>query len=41
LLYVNHEELYKAATDGTLPSGERYAAPGTRMLRRPELQEAL
>ena len=41
LLYVNHEELYEAATDGTLPSGERPTTPGARLRKSPELQEAL
>ena len=38
LLYVNHEELYKAATDGTLPTGESI---GAQLQRSPELQEVL
>src|SRR5262249_40627185 len=41
LLYLNHEELHKAATDGILPSGDSYTAEGARMQRKPELQETL
>jgi hypothetical protein len=41
LQYLNHQDLYEAATDGIVPTGKRLAVPSSRPQRTPELQEAL